>query len=151
MSKKIAKIIAYIYVYLKIESCYERRFKRAKRNLELRKISSDIRKLNNEYKHKASVPTAKLFAVFLFVNFTIVEVYSMWAMIYLRDLSSLSTLITTVIGQVITYWIYSRKSTVENSCGGITYDLAMQNLQNQLINNQVNTTKSCYDDEDAVG
>lgn len=137
--------------YIRKDLRYKRKLEKAKKDVELRKIQCEIRKLNKKYHHNISIPTAKLFAGFLFVNFTILEGYSMWVMVYLSDLSSLPTLISTVIGQIITYWIYSKKSTTENSVGGITYDIAMQNLQNQLTNNNDTINNLRNTDESAVG
>ena len=147
LTRTVRLLKPYIYKDLR----YKRKLEKAKQNAKIRKIKYDIRKLNNKYRHKISIPTAKLFAGFLFVNFTILEGYSMWVMVYLRDLSSLPTLISTVIGQIITYWIYSKKSTTENSVGGITYDIAMQTLQSQLTNKNETTNALRNTDEDAVG
>ena len=147
LTRTVRLLKPYIYKDLR----YKRKLEKAKQNAKIRKIKYDIRKLNNKYRHKISIPTAKLFAGFLFVNFTILEGYSMWVMVYLRDLSSLPTLISTVIGQIITYWIYSKKSTTENSVGGITYDIAMQTLQSQLTNKNETTNALRNTDEHAVG
>lgn len=92
-------------------------------------------------------PTGKLLAVFLFLNFTVVEIYSMWAMYQLGDLSSLSTLITCVIGEVLTYLIYSLKSTRENTSGGIIYDIAMKDRDTGMAG-QNTAAQEAEDQED---
>ena len=54
--------------------------------------------------------TSKKLMYLLIINCTVVEIYSMAAMIYLKDLSALSVLISTVIGESISYGIYCLKS-----------------------------------------
>lgn len=70
---------------------------------------------------KPKLQTTKIFATFLLVfvllNSILVEVYSMYAMLKLYDLSALYTLITTAIGSsfalVLEFGIYSLKSFLE--------------------------------------
>ena len=45
------------------------------------------------------------------------------------DFGPLSMLITSVVGEVIGFAIYSIKAAKENTVGGVVYDLAM--MQNQ--------------------
>lgn len=106
--------------------------------IKVRRLKAELNQLQEKKKIKLKLPsTGKLIAFFLFVNFTIVEIYSMWAMYKLMDLSSLSTLITCVIGEVLTYFIYSLKSAKENMVGGIVYDMALKNVEtsNEKIDN----------------
>lgn len=92
----------------------------------VRELKEELNEILGKKKFKFKLPsTGKLLAFFLFANFTIVEIYSMVAMYKLMDLSSLSTLITCVIGEVLTYFIYSLKSVKENTVGGIVYDMAI--------------------------
>lgn len=84
----------------------------------------------NKYKNKHTFPsTTKLVVFYLFLLLNVLLVYSMVAMWHFSDLSYLGVLITDVIAQLITFLIYSVKSTKENTVGGITYDLAMKNNQ----------------------
>jgi hypothetical protein len=46
----------------------------------------------------------------ILINCFVVEIYSMWAMIKLSDLSALYSLIGAVIGESVTYAIYCAKS-----------------------------------------
>ena len=88
---------------------------------------------------KKKITTSKLLIGFIFVNCIVVEVYAMWAMYKLADLSALSVLVTSIIGETIAYAIYSVKSMKENSMGGIVYDLAMQSeLQTELQSEETN-------------
>jgi len=77
-------------------------------------------------RRKSGFSTTKAAMVFLFANCTVVEVYSMVAMIMLTDLSALYSLITAVVGEAVTFAAYSIKATKENSVGGITFETAMR-------------------------
>ena len=80
---------------------------------------------------KKKVSTSKLLIGFIFINCIVVEIYSMWVMYTLADLSALSVLMTAIIGETFAYAVYSIKSTKENTQGGIVYDLA---LKDETIN-----------------
>lgn len=96
----------------------------------------------NKYRFKLKLPsTSKLMAVYLFVILNIVLAYAMITMCVFRDLSYLGVLITDVAAQVLTYFIYARKAAIENTSGGITYDMAMKNID----------TTSDEDSDDSVG
>lgn len=101
--------------------------------LEIQKRNETINKKQvlkdekNRYKRKIKLPsTSKLMAFYLFFVLNIILVYAMSVMYLFRDLTFLGVLITDVAAQVITYFIYSRKATIENSSGGIVYDMAMR-------------------------
>lgn len=47
---------------------------------------------------------------YIFINCTVVEIYSMVAMWHLGDLSSLYTLITAVVGETVSFAVYAAKS-----------------------------------------
>jgi hypothetical protein len=55
----------------------------------------------------------KLIIIFIFLNCTVVEGYSMWVMYKLMDLSALYTLITAVVGETIAFAVYAAKSYKE--------------------------------------
>lgn len=102
------------------------------------KVEKDIlirkNKMESERKSltkKSKISTTKLLVLFLFVNFTIVEIYSMWVMYTLADLSALYTLITAVIGETLTLAIYAVKSVKENTAGGIVYEQAMKESEKE--------------------
>lgn len=81
-------------------------------------------------KPRKKIPTSKLIAIYLFCILNIVLAFSMVSMWTFHDLSYLGVLISDVIAQVITYMIYMVKSTKENTSGGITYEMAMTELNN---------------------
>ena len=80
---------------------------------------------------KKKINTSKLLIGFIFINCVTVEIYSMWVMYVLSDLSALSVLMTAIIGETFAYAVYSIKSTKENTQGGIIYDLAIKNGENE--------------------
>ena len=87
---------------------------------------------------------SKIFAIFLFINFTLLEIFTGWVTIKSFSLAStmgispdftpLITLIGAVIGQTFSYWIYSSKSKAENTQGGIVYEATMAGIQSDTNN-----------------
>lgn len=118
--------------------------------LQAQKINAEIergRRLKEEkkkYTHRIQFPTtSKLMAAYLFIVLNIILVYAMAAMWYFADLSYLGVLISDIGGQVMTYFIYARKATKENTAGGITYDLAMAQSSGNITTGDI--------DEEAAG
>lgn len=93
-----------------------------------------------EYKKKKRVSTSKLLILFLFINCSVIEIFTGWATVRmldatintsLIDFTPLIALIGAVVGEVLSYAIYSLKATKENTVGGLVYDKAMQNIDNE--------------------
>ena len=92
------------------------------------------RKRRNNQKKK--ITTSKLLILFLFINCTIVELFTMFVTIKQfsviltaggsLDFSPLVTLIGAVVGEVIGFAVYAAKSAKENSQGGIVYETVMK-------------------------
>lgn len=123
---------------------YNVRLKKIKRNNESKERKYKLKEEKNKGKSTFKLPsTSKLIASYLFLILNVVLVYAMVAMWYFKDLTYLGVLITDIAAQVLTYLIYSRKSTVENSVGGITYDMAMAKLK------QDNKIEEKIDDSDS--
>lgn len=119
------------------EKEYEQRMIRIKRKNDSIQRKQKIRAEEDKYKHKLSLPsTSKLMAVYLFVVFNAVLIYAMVAMWTFGDLNYLGVLITDIAGQVLTYFIYAKKSTAENTQGGLVYDSAMERLKNELFSKE---------------
>lgn len=93
--------------------------------------------------NKKKTSTSKKLIAFLFINCTIIELFTLFIIIYsfpfaakigiLPDFSPLTTLITTVVSETIGFGIYSAKAMKENTAGGITYDMAMNNKDPQEV------------------
>lgn len=84
---------------------------------------------------KKKFSMTKIFMFFLFINCTVIEIFTGWVTVrnlYLAevhniaiDFTPLVTLIGVVLGEVLSFGIYALKSAKENSKGGIVYDQAM--------------------------
>lgn len=94
---------------------------------------------NEVKKRKQKLATSKLLILFLFINCSIIEIFTGWATVRmlniaantgLIDFTPLVTLIGAIVSEVFGYAIYALKSAKENTVGGIVYDMAMQNLDN---------------------
>lgn len=104
------------------------------------KIEKDKTKLRNSLKNKSKLTTTKLLILFLFINCTMVELFTGWTTIQsiqlamqtgiAPDFTPLVTLIGAVVGEVIGFAVYAAKSTKENTAGGIVYDCALNNNSN---------------------
>lgn len=104
---------------------------------EILKQKNEMKKEKSELKYK--MPTSKKLITFLFVNCTVIELFTFFVTIQSINLSPLTgmnvdtapliTLIGAVVGEVIAYAIYSVKATKENTEGGIEYLRAVGELQ----------------------
>lgn len=100
------------------------------RKLELREDKKAVRR-----KFFPKPSTTKILMWFLFLNCTVVEVFTGYAtlqsfslareMNIAPDLTPLVTLIGVVVGEVIAFAVYAVKSLKENTKGGIVYESAM--------------------------
>lgn len=115
---------------------YKEEVKKAKLHAQRVKEKQKI----NEIKHQNDKPVNLTFnkKIFLLIslNMIIVELYSMFVMVFLRDLSALYSLIGAVIGFSLNFVAYSHKATKENTVGGIIYETAMREQDKQCDNKQ---------------
>ena len=81
-----------------------------KRKNEIAEIKSDGR--DNTPKRR-KLTTTKVLMYLIFLNCLMIEVYSMWVMFTLSDLSALYSLIGAVIGESISFAVYCAKSYKE--------------------------------------
>lgn len=103
------------------------------------KLRNAQKEFYSSLKPKKKTTTTKLLILFLFINCTLIEIFTGWATIqsinvsmltgYSPDFSPLVSLIGTVVGEVISFGVYAAKSVKENTAGGIVYDTAMMNAQ----------------------
>lgn len=90
--------------------------------------------------------TSKMLILFLFLNCTFIELFSCGIIVYALqiskitmlavDFSPLTALIGAIVTEVIGYAIYSLKAMRENTKGGITYDAAMRDKGDGMIDEQ---------------
>lgn len=122
--------------YAKIQ---QKRKKWEKQKLIL-ETALEIKQERKALKNKNKIPTSKKLITFLFINCSIIELFTGWVTIQSFtlafntglpiDFAPLIALIGAVVGEVIGFAIYSLKSCKENTEGGLTYMLAQQNLNN---------------------
>lgn len=119
----------------------EKRWEKEKSLLEKEyKIKAERKSLKEKFKEKKDkIANSKLLVWFLFINCTIIEIFTIWVIIkeinlasegiLVPDLSPLMALITTVVAEVIGFGIYALKSTKENTEGGIIFETTMKELE----------------------
>lgn len=108
------------------------------------KIDAEKKELSNKRKEIKLPSWSKLLSLLLFINFTALEIFIGWVTIksfalafqygISPDFTPLITLISAVLGETISYAIYSLKSKAENTKGGIVFETAMQQMQNDSNN-----------------
>jgi len=92
-----------------------------------RRELKEIRHSNDAEKKPLSF--SKKAVIFIFVNFVVIELYSMIVMAAFHDLTALGYLVTAVIGQCVTAIGYFVKSCAENCANGIVYETTMYELK----------------------
>ena len=131
----------------------ERRWQKEK---PLREREYKLKEDQRQFKetHKPKISTSKLLIVFLFINCTIIEIFTGYVTLKSLDIATMTfmmpdftplvTLIGAVVSEVIGFAIYAIKSAKENTSGGIVYETAMMNLCGNRDPSEVNNS-------DAVG
>ena len=129
MTKEEREILLQEKQWEKEKSLQERKYK----------IKKEKRELKSLYGFK--LPTSKLLILFLFINCTLIELFTGWVTIKSIDLATLTmvgpdftplvTLIGAVVSEVIGFAIYAIKSAKENTEGGIIYETTMAKLQQE--------------------
>ena len=115
----------------------EHRWQREKEVLERKyKLKQEKREFKKQFLPKIS--TSKLLILFLFINCTIIELFTGFVTLKSLDLTTLTmanpdftplvTLIGAVVSEVVGYAVYALKSAKENTAGGITYETAMRQI-----------------------
>jgi hypothetical protein len=142
------------------------KLKRAERKLANRKRKAEIKKLDREYNpfHEriSKLATHKVIMYFIFINCTVIEIYSMRVMIMFADLSALPTLMVAVITESISYAVYCAKSysgtkqekiqELDEKKFELEKSIAMFEMENGTINGDIeNDDNSTGGIEDSVG
>lgn len=115
----------------------EHRWQREKEVLERKyKLKQEKREFKKQFLPKIS--TSKLLIFFLFINCTIIELFTGFVTLKSLDLTTLTmanpdftplvALIGAVVSEVVGYAVYALKSAKENTVGGITYEAAMRQI-----------------------
>lgn len=115
----------------------EHRWQREKEVLERKyKLKQEKKEFKKQFLPKIS--TSKLLILFLFINCTIIELFTGFVTLKSLDLTTLTmanpdftplvALIGAVVSEVVGYAVYALKSAKENTVGGITYETAMRQI-----------------------
>lgn len=115
----------------------EHRWQREKEVLERKyELKQEKREFKKQFLPKIS--TSKLLIFFLFINCTIIELFTGFVTLKSLDLTTLTmanpdftplvALIGAVVSEVVGYAVYALKSAKENTAGGITYEAAMRQI-----------------------
>lgn len=115
----------------------EHRWQREKEVLKRKyKLKQDKKEFKKQFLPKIS--TSKLLILFLFINCTIIELFTGFVTLKSLDLTTLTmmnpdftplvALIGAVVSEVVGYAVYALKSAKENTAGGITYETAMRQI-----------------------
>lgn len=115
----------------------EHRWQREKDVLERKyKLKQEKKEFKKRFLPKIS--TSKLLIFFLFINCTIIELFTGFVTLKSLDLTTLTmanpdftplvALIGAVVSEVVGYAVYALKSAKENTAGGITYEAAMRQI-----------------------
>lgn len=117
-----------------------------------------LREEKREMRKSKKMSTTKLLIWFLFINCTLVELFTGWATAQSlkisyttgnpMDFSPLVTLVGAVVTEVMGFAVYAVKATKENTANGITYMMAQQSLNNNESNP---TEENTSDEEEAQG
>lgn len=131
----------------------ERRWQKEK---PLREREYKLKEDQKQFKetHRPKISTSKLLIIFLFINCTIIEIFTGYVTLKSLDIATMTfmmpdftplvTLIGAVVSEVIGFAIYAIKSAKENTSGGIVYETVMMNLCGNRDPSEVNNS-------DAVG
>lgn len=90
-------------------------------------FEEEMKKTKNYAEKNKELTFSKWAFIFMMANCSIIEIFSMIAMVVIMDLSALPSLITAVVGECIITLGYMAKATMENRVGGITYETAIRN------------------------
>lgn len=92
-------------------------------------------------KKKKKISWSKLLLVFLFLNFTALEMFVGYVTLrtftlaseisMMPDFTPLISLIGAVIGETLSYGIYCAKAKAENTVGGLVYESTLKELENE--------------------
>lgn len=113
------------------EKEYATRLKRVQMDNESKERKRKLREEKNKFRPKIKLPsTSKLVLLVVILMCLEIIFFCQYAMLEFGDTSALYTLIGIPAVLVPTIWGYYSKSKAENTAGGITYDMAMAEMNN---------------------
>ena len=126
----------------KTEEKYSKRMRYAERKAEIRKLEQQIKEIDKSSKPKKKrTPSSKKYMILMLTIAIEIVFFIEYITIRTGDTSCLYVLasipVTTLVPSLMSYF---KKSRIENSSGGIVYDMAM---------NQTQDNEEAINDEDA--
>lgn len=111
------------------EKEYATRLKRVQMDNESKERKRKLREEKNKFRPQIKLPsTSKLVLLVVILLCLEIVFFCQYVMIEFGDTSALYTLIGIPVTLVPTIWGYYSKSKAENTAGGITYDMAMAEM-----------------------
>ena len=118
------------------EKKYEIRMQKIKKDNESKERKYRLKKEKEKYKSKIKLPsTSKLILLGAILLCLQIVIYCEYAMITTGDTSAMYVLIGIPATLVPVIWGYYSKAKAENTAGGITYDMAMWQMEHDSVNN----------------
>ena len=118
------------------EKEYEARIRRIKRDNISKERKRKLKEEKGKYKAKLKLPsTSKLILLGAILLCLQIVIYCEYAMITTGDTSAMYVLIGIPATLVPVIWGYYSKAKAENTAGGITYDMAMWQMEHDSVNN----------------
>lgn len=118
----------------KIKSLY-----RARKHAEKVRFKQEIKAIYHQYDMpKKKKTSSKVFLGLILGDFLMIEIFCMWFMATYPEYGDIGAFIgiaVAMIGQVGAVIGYFRKSTAENTVGGIVYDSAMKEYDSITADN----------------
>lgn len=111
------------------EKEYTARLKEIQTRNESKERKRKLKEEKNKFRPKIKLPsTSKLILLVVILLCLEIVFFCQYVMIEFGDTSALYTLIGIPVTLVPTIWGYYSKSKAENTAGGITYDMAMAEM-----------------------
>ena len=124
----------------KTEEKYSKRMRYAERKAEIRKLEQKIREIDKSSKPKRKrTPSSKKYMILMLTIAIEIVFFIEYITLRTGDTSCLYVLasipVTTLVPSLMSYF---KKSRIENSSGGIVYDMAMNQTQDneEVINDE---------------
>ena len=138
---------------------YEFALLRAKRHadkVKQKQIVSEIKHSNDSGRKK--LQSSKLGLWLLFLDAFFIQIFCMWLITKYASEMNIETLIGSLVGllgtvfvQAMGYQSYAKKSTAENTAGGIVFETALRGMDEVQSEPIQENTMAMDDSEDSVG
>ena len=123
----------------KTQEKYNKRLRYAERKAEIRKLQQQIEKIDATSKKKRKkLSSSKIYLVLMIIIAVQIVFFIEYITVRTGDTSCLYVLasipVTTLVPSLLSYF---KKSRIENSAGGIVYDIAINSREDNVRDNDV--------------